>query len=315
MAEESALAGRSVGSRGGENIAPGGSGAAIAALLSGALVWGVIWFPYRVLRDAGIDGILASTATYAVAFVLGLLFFRRRLAGLRLSWPVFWLALAAGGCNLGYVLATLTGEVMRVLLLFYLAPLWTVLLSRLLVGERLNGYGALVVALSLAGAMTMLWQPGAGFPLPHDAADGLGLGAGFFFALFNVLSRREGALGIEAKSMVAFVGVLLVGLSLLLGGIGTARWPEQAFSWWTIALIASIGIVLLVVNLVVQFGLARVAANRAIVIMLSEVGFAALSSWWLAGEALGPREWAGGAMIVAASLFSARLEEADPAAA
>jgi drug/metabolite transporter (DMT)-like permease len=39
------------------------------------------------------------------------------------------IALVAGGCNLGYVLATVHGEVMRVLLLFYLAPLWTVLLA------------------------------------------------------------------------------------------------------------------------------------------------------------------------------------------
>jgi drug/metabolite transporter (DMT)-like permease len=42
--------------------------------------------------------------------------------------------------------------------------------------------------------------------------------------------------------------------------------------------------------------------------MLSEVGFAALAAWLLAGEAPGLREWAGGAMIVAASLFSAKME-------
>ncbi len=35
---------------------------------------------------------------------------------------------------------------------------------------------------------------------------------------------------------------------------------------------------------------------------------AAASSWFLAGEAMGPKEWLGGAMIVAASLFSGRLD-------
>jgi drug/metabolite transporter (DMT)-like permease len=64
-------------------------------------------------------------------------------------------------------------------------------------------------------------------------------------------------------------------------------------------------------NLVVQYGLARIAANSAIVIMLSEVGIAALASWLLADEALGLREWVGGAMIVAASVFSARMESAE----
>ncbi|MQM31510.1 MAG: permease, partial [Candidatus Accumulibacter phosphatis] len=118
-------------------------------MLGGALVWGVIWYPYRVLRDAGVDGIVSSTLSYGIAFVLGLLIFRRSLLAWAPSWALLWLALAAAGCNLGYVLATLSGEVVRVLLLFYLAPLWTVLLSRLLLDERLNHAGAGVIALSL----------------------------------------------------------------------------------------------------------------------------------------------------------------------
>lgn len=280
-------------------------GTAVVALLVGALVWGLIWYPYRVLRDAGIGGIAATAATYAVAFLLGLVFFRRALAGFRPSWSLFWLALAAAGCNLGYVLATLNGEVMRVLLLFYLAPLWTVLLARLLLGERLNRFGAFVVALSLAGAATMLWHPALGVPVPRDGADWLGLGAGFSFALFNVLSRRTAGVGIEIKSLVAFSGVLLVGIVLLAAGAQPLPAAPPLSVWLLLGLI---GGVLVVVNLVVQYGLRRVAANRAIVIMLSEVGFAALASWLLVDEALGLREWAGGAMIVAASLFSARME-------
>jgi len=279
---------------------------AVSALLTGALVWGLIWYPYRVLRDAGIDGIVASTATYAVALILGLLFFRRSLGKFVPSWSLFWLALAAGGCNLGYVLATLTGEVMRVLLLFYLAPLWTVVLSRALLGERLNHFGFFVVSLSLAGALTMLWHPRIGLPVPQDSADWFGLGAGFSFALFNVLSRRAHGVTIELKSLAAFFGVILLGLVLLLAGFGHAQMPTGASPW---IMIAVIGGVLVVANLIVQYGLSQVAANRAIVIMLSEVGFAALSSWLLADEAPGLREWAGGAMIVAASLFSAKMEQ------
>jgi hypothetical protein len=39
---------------------------AVAALLGGALIWGLIWYPYRLLRDGGVDGVVASTATYAL---------------------------------------------------------------------------------------------------------------------------------------------------------------------------------------------------------------------------------------------------------
>jgi len=76
-------------------------------------------------------------------------------------------------------------------------------------------------------------------------------------------------------------------------------------SW---ALLPAVGVVLLVINPVVQYGLTRVAAGRAIVIFLFELVVAALASWWLAGEVMGAREWLGGALIVAATLFSARFE-------
>ncbi len=281
---------------------------AVLSLLTGALIWGLIWYPYRILRDAGIDGILASTVSYTIAFVLGLVFLRRSLGHFTPSWTLFWLALAAGGCNLGYVLATLTGEVVRVLLLFYLAPLWTVVLSRFLLGERLSRVGVFVIALSLTGAATVLWQPSAGLPIPQSVADWLGLGAGFSFALFNVLSRQAKGVSIELKSMVAFAGVVVLGVLLMLLGVGNQHIPSVSSAWWLLALI---GAVLVMVNLIVQYGLARVPANRAIVIMLSEVGFAALSSWLLADESLGLREWIGGAMIVAASVFSARMDFAE----
>lgn len=291
----------------GASAASGERRAAVLSLLTGALVWGLIWYPYRLLRDAGLDGIAASTLSYSIAFVLGVLFLRRSLKDVRPSWALLWLALAAAGCNLGYVLATLAGEVVRVLLLFYLAPLWTVILSRLLLGERLNRFGAFVVALSLAGAATMLWQPHIGWPLPRDAADWFGLGAGFSFALFNVLSRYTKDISIENKSVVSFAGVVVVGVALMLSGVALPPGRPAGSVWLLLALI---GFVLLAINLIVQYGLARVPANRAIVIMLSEVGFAALASWLLAGEVIGLREAAGGAMIVAATLFSARMERA-----
>lgn len=287
---------------------------AVFSLLAGALVWGLIWYPYRALRDAGVDGIWASTLTYAVAFVLGLFLFRRALQ----SWKwkradrakLFWLAISAAGCNLCYVLATLDGEVVRVLLLFYLAPLWTVLLSHILLGERLSRIGALVVLLSLAGAATILWHRGVGVPLPRDAADWLGLSAGFSFALFNVLSRYARDVPIEIRSMVSFVGVVVVGAVLVVAGQGTATVPEGTGMWTLIGLVA---VVLAVINLVVQYGLSRMAANRAIVIMLSEVGIAALSAWLLAGESFGWRETIGGVMIVTAAVFSARMESGSEA--
>ena len=279
---------------------------AVLALLGGALIWGMIWYPYRLLRDAGIGGIWATTISYSLAFVFGLFFFRREIRAVPMRWSLLWLALASGGCNLAYVLAALSGEIVRVMLLFYLAPLWTVVLSRLLLGERLGRAGAPVIGLSRLGAALILWHPGAGLPLPQSRADWLGLFAGFSFALFNVLSRLERDLSIASRSMVSFAGVALTGLVLLCSGLGRVEMPAGPL---VIGLLLVIGLVLVLANLIVQYGLARLPSNRAIVIMLTEVGFAALTSWLLAGETFGLREIIGGAVIVAACLWSRKTEE------
>ncbi len=277
---------------------------AVAGLFTGAIVWGLIWYPYRMLAEAGLSGLQATTLTYLVA-ALGMLplwLKSRRPAGP--SSVLLLLALSAGLCNIGYVLAMLAGEVMRVLLLFYLSPLWTVLLSRLVLGERVNRAGAAVIALALTGAATMLWRPQAGMPLPTVGAEWIGLAAGFFFALTNVLARKAGEFDIETKSLAVFTGVVLLGSALWwLSPAASTRLPTVQ-EW---ALLSLMGLILLSVNYAVLHGLAHTVANRAIVIFLSELVVAALSSWWLAGELMGPREWIGGLMIVAATLFSGRL--------
>ena len=151
----------------------------------------------------------------------------------------------------------------------------------------------------------MLWHPAMGLPWPRNGAEWLGLASGFFFACSNVLSRRAQALSIEVKSVAMFVGALVISGALLLTGWGSMQWPRSGAG---VLWLLGIGVILMLVNRVVQFGLHHTAANRAIVILLSELVFAAISAWLLAGETMGPREWLGGAMIAAASLLSTRLE-------
>lgn len=284
---------------------------ALVSLLTGATIWGLIWHPYRVLEGMAVSPALAATLTYFVALLLGLPLLRRQLAGFRPSWMLLLIALVAGGCNLGYVLATVRGEVMRVLLLFYLAPLWTVLLAHLLLNEKVSLPGTAVIVLSLAGSVVMLWQPQLGAPLPETGAEWVGLAAGFLFAFANVLIRKAQDLSIEVKSMAVFAGVVVVGLASLPFSPGAVVLPS--ISGWL--LVGVIGLVLLATNLFVQYGLTHTPANQAIVIFLFELVVAALSSWLLAGEAMSLKEWIGGAMIVTASLFSGKLEtrESQPA--
>ena len=191
--------------------------------------------------------------------------------------------------------------VMRVLLLFYLAPLWTVLLAALILHERLSLNGALIVAVSLAGAMTMLWHPELGAPWPGHPAEWIGLAAGFLFALSNVLIRRAEGISIEVKSLAVCAGVIAVSAAVLIAGLEPL---PGMIGGEALLMLVVLGVVLLAINLVVQYGLMNTPANRAIVILLSELVFAAVSSWYFAGELMGLREWIGGALIIVASILA-----------
>jgi drug/metabolite transporter (DMT)-like permease len=282
---------------------------AVSGLLSGAVVWGLIWYPYRLLAEAGISGALSSLLTYIVALALGLVFFHGAYSQLRRAgWLALLIGISAGWTNLAYVLAVIDGEIMRVLLLFYLSPFWTVILAHLLLREKpiFAGYGVMV--LSLAGAVVMLWRPEFGLPLPQNRAEWLGLSAGLMFALSNVLARKAHHLDVQTKSVSIWLGVALLSLLPLLWlPAQTTPLASLAWSGWLWLLV--IGVAIFCITLTVQFGLAHTPANQAIVIFLFELVVAAISSYFLAGEAMTAQEWLGGAMIVAASLFSGKLEK------
>jgi drug/metabolite transporter (DMT)-like permease len=280
----------------------------VSGLLGGALVWGMMWYPYRILQSEGVSGELATLLTYLIALACGLVLLGPVWRELRVAgWWGAALMLSAGWTNYGYVLAILGGEVMRVLLLFYLAPLWTVIFAYVLLGEKLGRHGTAIVALSFGGALIMLWRPDMGLPLPQNRAEWIGLSAGMGFALQNVLVRRTQQLSVNFKSATVWLGtVLLTGPLLLYQGgllsrLGAIGWN----AWWLLALT---GLVLCATSVIVQHGLTHLPANQSIVLLLSELVFAAVSSYFLAGERLGVQEAVGALFIVSASLLSGRMD-------
>ena len=279
----------------------------VAGILSGALVWGLIWYPYRALQEAGVNGPLATLITYLLALLCSAFMLPRVWRELpKAGWWAAGLVLSAGWANLGYVLAMLHGEVMRVLLLFYLAPLWTIMFSYWLLGERLNRYGYLVMALSCSGAAIMLWEPQRGLPLPQNISEWIGLSAGMSFALSNVVSRRAAHLNVEAKSYSVLLGTALLTAPLLWsqGGIPAQLLGMDAQSWLILGLL---GIALCATSFAVQYGVTHLLSNRAILLFLFELVIAAISSYFLANESMQIRDWIGALLIVSASLLSGKL--------
>jgi drug/metabolite transporter (DMT)-like permease len=198
--------------------------------------------------------------------------------------------------------------VVRVILLFYLMPLWAVLLARALLHEPITGSALLRVALALSGALIVLW-PADGAPLgAPQLSDGLGVLGGFSFAINNVMLRREAQRQDALRSseggraLAMFGGGCLVSL-VLTQVVNVPPLPAPAPGWLLGTL--AIGACFLLSNLALQYGASRLAANVTAVVMLTEVLWASGSAMALGAGLLTPGLAVGGALIIAAAALAA----------
>ena len=279
---------------------------AIFGLLFGAFCWGIIWFPYRLMAEAGIAGAASSFYTYSIAIMIAGICLAKHWRGIfELPLSIVFLGVVAGWTNLAYVLAVIDGEVMRVMLLFYLSPLWTLILAHFWLKEKTSVKGYVAIAVSLLGAFVMLYNPQvSSLPLPRDTAEWLALSAGIGFSLTNVLTRQSTHLSVRAKSFAVWVGVLAMSLAYIL--LSNEVFPNPhtlTMTNWMVMII--IAILLLAATVLVQYGVTKIPATRASVIFLFELVVAAIASYYLAHEVMALNEWVGGSLIVLAAIFAA----------
>ncbi len=278
----------------------------VLSLLFAATMWGVVWYPLRLLEAQGLVGLWTTLASYAAALMVGiwLVIRQRRSFQLQPGW-LLALALAAGWTNVSFILAVLDGTVMRVLLLFYLSPLWTLLLGLIFLHERLSRPALGVFALAMTGAMIMLWDVEMGMPWPREAADWLAVSSGFCFALTNVLVRKLQQVPVAVKTVSSWLGVLSITVVWLL----VIQLPPPVVSggvWLGAAALGVFGFVTMTLS--VQYGVTRMPVHRSAVILLFELVAGAVSSLWLTNEIILPLEWLGGGLIIAAALLAARMD-------
>jgi drug/metabolite transporter (DMT)-like permease len=276
------------------------------ALMLNALVWGVSWWPFRQLQSHGLHPLWATVLVYLVSVAVIALVRPQAFAQV-LRTPALWvLVLASGFTNAAFNWGVSIGDVVRVVLLFYLMPLWVVLLARVLLKEPFTLLAAVRVVLALAGAAIVLWpESGQGVPVPKSLPDWLGVLGGFSFGLNNVMLRREARRPEEGRALAMFLGGVLVAgvLASTLAWRGQVAWPPApAWTWVALALVLSA--FFLVSNVALQYGVARLPANVASVVMLTEVLFASASALLLGGGTMTFTLALGGGLILLAALLS-----------
>jgi drug/metabolite transporter (DMT)-like permease len=282
---------------------------AAAALLFNAFIWGVSWWPFRALQNHGLHPLWSTALVYSFAVVCVLLV-RPGAWRAYAQHPALWfLAIASGLTNVCFNWAVTVGDVVRVVLLFYLMPAWAVLLAWPILGEKPRPAALLRLAVALAGVLLVLKPPHSPWPVPQSLTDYLALGGGLSFALVNIMLRKLRDVPSEARMMGMFSGGALMAAAVALWGV-QAGWaqpiPSLRAEWAWLAL--ALACAFLLSNLALQHGAARLRASTTALVMLSEIVFATLSSVLLGGAVLDARTVWGGALILAAACWAALAE-------
>jgi drug/metabolite transporter (DMT)-like permease len=281
----------------------------VTSLLFSASLWGIVWYPLRLLEINGLAGAWSALVSYgAVLLACSWIFVREsRAVGENLA-HLLLMGLAAGWCNVAFIMAVLDGTVVRVLLLFYLSPFWAVCLGWLMLGERLDTRSMFVFVIAVCGAMVMLWDTSLGAPWPSGTADWLAVSSGLAFALSNVFVRKLRQVSVLLKSSSSFLGVVLVAaVWLAVMRTGMPAVEPVVFGY---AVLLGLG-GFLVMALTVQYGVTHMPLHRSAVILLFELVVGAVSALLLTDERVLPREWTGGGMIVLAAWVAAYIHAGE----
>jgi len=276
-------------------------------LLFSASMWGLSSLPLKAFAEYGLSGPLLACVAFGFAGVLGLPLLLREYRQWRHSLPMLvLLALVGGWGNTAYVTALVQGDVVRVMLLFYLLPAWSVLGGRVFLGERISLRRGSAVALALTGAFLVVGGFAA-FDAPLTLADLMAVTAGLAFAGNNIIARHAQGIPTASKTVVVFLGcaVLALPLTLMVSGrdaAGLLLDLTPAVMGWLVAY--SIGWLALV-TATWQWSVSRMEAGRAGVISIAELVVALLAATLVGGETMTVLECVGAVVIALAAILEA----------
>ena len=276
----------------------------VICLLLAATMWGVLWYPIRILEGYGLSGLWSSLFIYSGTMLVAIpIVIRHRREILLHPSLLFAILLCSGWCNTSFILALVKGEVVRVILLFYLSPIWATLLARFVLKEHLTATSYVITVIALLGAMTMLWSPEFGYPWPHDMADWLAISSGLAFAFSNMFIHMAQGVSIELKSTMAWFGVIIIVGLILLFDVSSVNQIES--TGILIAFLAGL-FGMTIMTLCVVYGVTHMPIHRSAVILLFEVFAGGLSAYLLTNERMSAREWIGGGIVILAAYLAAR---------
>ena len=269
----------------------------ILAVVS-ALFWGLWWIPIWMLENLGLSGLWPGTLInlggalifmMASALVLGQM--KDMTAGGLMG------ALIGGFSVALYGWALAETQVAKAVLLFYLTPIWSLLLERMFFGKRLSPFALCLVALAFVGIGFLFdWQ----FDFTTwTLGDTCALLAGMTWSgsLMFIFSARTTQPSLPLSALI-LLGAALTGLVLL--ALPSFRTDASLVFTPQVALLAVLfGALYLGPTLWMTMWVAnRLAPSILCLLLTAEIVAALVTSAWLKGEAFGIFQFIGSVLVV-----------------
>ena len=297
-----------------------GRSGTIALALVSALMWGLWWAPVRLLEGMGLQGFWATLAM-CLGTLPTLLWAARGTP--RLPAQAVGGAVLVGVAVMLYGAALTFTDVVRAVLLFYLAPAWSTAIECLFMGRRWERRSAAALGLSFLGVATIFRFEisGDGWGMGDLAAIASGLGWSAGAALIFAAPGARGGRSFAALGLFSGLGgVAATGLALFVGGAAAGPPPAAAALAAAPLALATGAVYLAPILLITMFAALRLAPAIMSFLLTAEILSGVASSALLLDEPFGPMEAigallvAGGALVETVAPPARAAEQVRPAA-
>ena len=270
---------------------------AILAFIAAAL-WGIWWIPIRYLETLGMDGAWGSVAMNAGAALAAVLWMILARVPFRVSRNGVMGAVLVAVAVTTYSVAITLADVVRVILLFYLAPAWSKIIEWAFLDQRWGWPSTVAVIASLIGAYLVLGG--------EVSLDSIGVGdmlavlSGMAWAGGAALIFTGGRAHAMSLTLVTATAATLIGFGFIILGSGSAFSGQATLIGSGTGALAGIIYVLPILALTL-WSAQRLSPAVVSFLLTAEILSGVLSGVMFLDEPFGVMQAAGAVMILLAA--------------
>ena len=279
-------------------------------ILVAAIMWGTFWIPVRGVEGSGIDAIWTSVLIFAVStFALLPVVVLRWQVMMKGAGSIMLAGFLSGLAFALYTVAINLTDVVRVILLFYMTPLWSTLLGVFILKEKVTVNRVIGLFLAFGGLMIIL---GAGyqFPVPSGLGDWLALLSGMIWSFASVKLFQGGATMLLEKVFLFVFFALTCSFVLIMLPLGhETSMPSlsQLTDVWAWLLL--IAVVMFPMTLLTIWPTTLLSPGRVGMLLMADVAAGVISAAVLTEETFGYRELTGTILILSAGIVEVMRQQ------